>query len=112
MEGHFECNVEEKTFTHDMKTSNLPKMLQGLKEKKIDFTIKKKKFFGATNLETASVNLSPFGAHSVIEKNITLQGARVGVHLMIHKATRVKEYERIGGTKLGVGPILPPFKSM
>ena len=35
-----------------MQSANLAKMLHVLKDKKIDFTLKKKKFFGQDNLET------------------------------------------------------------
>jgi len=31
---------------------------------------------------------------------------------MIHKATRAKEYEKVAGTKLSVGPISRPFKTL
>ena len=78
----------------------MPKTLHGLKEKKIDFTLKKKKFFGKDNLETQSINLTPFGAQSVFTKNVTLQGARLDCTVMIHKSTRVKEFEKVPGKKL------------
>jgi len=32
--------------------------------------------------------------------------------LTIHKATRVKDYVQVAGKKIGVGPILPPFKTL
>ena len=90
----------------------MPKTLHGLKDRKIDFTIKKKKFFGADNLETQSLNLTPFGAHSVFSKHIELQGARLDCTVMIHKSTRVKEFEKVSGKKLSLGPIIPPFKTL
>ena len=53
-----------------------------------------------------------FGARSVIQKQVTIQGARFGVSLMIHKSTRVKEFEKVQGTKMVIGPILAPFKTL
>ena len=82
-----------------MASANINKVLTGLKDKKIDFTIKKKKFFGADNLETQSLSFTTFGAHSVLNKNVTLQGARLDVSIMIHKSTRVKELEKVQGKK-------------
>ena len=79
LSNQFPCDANEKTFIHNFDSANLDTMLLGLKEKKIDFTAKKKKFFGATDLETTSFNLTSFGAHSVFDKAITLQGARIGV---------------------------------
>ena len=32
--------------------------------------------------------------------------------MMIHKATRVKEYEKVAGKKMSLGPILAPFKTL
>ena len=52
LEGHIQCKDDTVTNKHRFNTANLAKMLHGLKDMKIDFTIKKKKFFGATNLET------------------------------------------------------------
>ena len=60
-----------------MNTANLAKMLHGIKDQKIDFTIKKKKFFGKNNLETQTLNLTTFGAHSVLDRHVELQGARL-----------------------------------
>ncbi len=79
LSNHFACDANEKTFMHTFDSANLASMLHELKEKEINFTIKKKKFFGATALETTSFNLSSFGAHSVFEKIITMQAARVSV---------------------------------
>ena len=95
-----------------MATGNLNKVLAGLKEKKIDFTMKKKKFFGQDNLETQSLSFTTFGAHSVLKKHVTLQGARLDAEIMIHKSTRVKEFEKVPGKKMTLGPILPPFKTL
>ena len=95
-----------------MATANLQKMLHGLKEGKIDFTIKKKKFFGANNLETQSLSLTTLGAHSVLDKHVMLQGARLNVQIMIHKSTRVKEFEKVAGKKLAIGQIMPPLKTL
>ena len=41
-----------------------------------------------------------------------LKGARLDVTVMIHKSTRVKEFEKVQGKKLSLGPILPPFKTL
>lgn len=110
--GHFNIKEESKTYKMSFATNDLPKTMQGLKEGKIDFTLKKKKFFGANNLETQSLSLTTFGAHSVMDKPVAILGQRLGVHMTIHKATRTKEYEKVPGKKLGVGPILPPFKTL
>ena len=47
IENNFPCSANEKTFKHDFKTANLTAMLQGLKEKRIEFTLNKKKCCGA-----------------------------------------------------------------
>ena len=74
-------------------------MLHSLKDKKIDFTLKKKKFFGKDNLESQSLNLTTLGAHSVLDKHVTIAGARLNVKITIRKATRTKEFEKVPGTK-------------
>ena len=70
--GHFPIKSGPVPTKHTFTTANLAKMLHGIKDKKIDFTLKKKKFFGADNLESVSLNLTSFGAHSVIERYVTL----------------------------------------
>ena len=55
VDGHFQCNAENQVFKHKFMGASLPKTLHGLKDKKIDFTMKKKKFFGQDNLETQSL---------------------------------------------------------
>ena len=74
-----------------------------LKERTLDFTLKKKKLFGANNLETKQIELRGFGSKSVVDKYVTLQGGRLSASVMIHKATRVKEYEKVPGKKKQVG---------
>lgn len=93
-------------------TNDLPKTLNGLKEGKIDFKLKKKKFFGKNTLDVQSLQLTTFGAHSVMEKSVQILGQKLAVHLMIHKATKTKEFEKVPGKKLGLGPTLPPFKTL
>ena len=68
-------------------------MLKELNKKTIDFCIKKNKFFGQTKLEEQSLNLTPLGMHSTFTKNVELQGARLGVTLMLHRAAKTKEFE-------------------
>lgn len=41
-----------------------------------------------------------------------MQGLRINIQMMLYKATRVKEYEKVPGTKLGISPLLPPFKTL
>lgn len=115
IEGHFDIKKQEDTLKHKFESANLTKMLWGLKEKQIIFKLKKKKgIFGFRNeeMETQSLNLTLFGANSMLEKHFTMQGHRVGIEMMLHKATRVKEYEKVEGTKLGLSPVLPPFKTL
>ena len=45
----------------------------------------------------------------MIDKHIKLSDARLGVQIMIHKATKVQEFEKVAGKKLAVGPILKPY---
>lgn len=112
LEGHFDIKHENNTKKYTFQTPNLAKVLHSLKEKKIDFTLKKKKFFGQDLLETQSLNLTTFGAHSILHKHVEIQGARFTVKMTIHKSTRTKEFEKVAGTKLTVGPIPTPFKTL
>ena len=112
LEGHFQIKDSSKKYKHTFETANLAKMLHGLKEGKVDFTLKKKKFFGANNLETQSVQLTSLGAHSVMEKHIALLGARLTCRVMIRKSTRTTEFEKVPGKQRTLGPIPPPFKTL
>lgn len=109
---HFGIKESEKVYKKRFATGNLQQCLHNLKTGKIDFTLKKKKFLGVNSLETVSLPLSNLGAHSTIDKYVTLQGVRLGVKIMIHKATRGKELEKVPGTKMGISPILRPFKTL
>ena len=57
-------------------------------------------------------NLHPLAASSTFERSLKEQGIRFIVELTIRKSTRVKEYEKVEGTKLGLSPVLPPFKTL
>ena len=48
----------------------------------------------------------------MLDRHVDIRGGRLNVHILIHKATRTKEYEKVAGTKMAVGPILPPFKTI
>ena len=74
-----------------------------LKERTLDFTLKKKKLFGSNNLETKQIELRGFNAKSVVDKYVMLQGGRLNASVMIHKATRAKEFEKVPGKKKQVG---------
>lgn len=62
--SHFDCSAGEKTYMMTMQTQNLKSVLANLRTRQIDFTIKKKKFFGKDNLESGSLKLTSFSSHS------------------------------------------------
>ena len=107
--GQMRTKKDTQTLKHQFVTSNLAKTLINLKAGEIEFRLKKKGCCGSTTLETQTLKLSGFGAISVIDKHIKLSDARLGVQIMIHKATKVQEFEKVAGKKLAVGPILKPY---
>lgn len=68
-------------------------MFDGLSKRQMSFCIKKKKFFGQTKLEEKPLALTALGQHSVLNRQIELQGARLTVGLMLNKPTKGKEFE-------------------
>ena len=72
MMGHFQIKDAEKTYKHAFPPQIAGKVLTKLKERRIDFTIKKKKLFGSTALETQAIELRGFNAKSVLDKYVTL----------------------------------------
>lgn len=66
--------------------------------------------FYKTVLDTQSVKMSGFGTKSVIEKTINIEGAQLTVGLMLYRATRVKEMERVPDKKKAIDTIPPSFK--
>lgn len=51
-------------------------------------------FFYKTSLDNQQVKLTQLGSKSVVQKTIALEGAKVNITIMVHKATKTKEMER------------------
>jgi hypothetical protein len=90
----------------------LPQILKSLKEKELNLVLKKSKMGGfiKSDIDTATVKMTPCGTNATFEKTISLGGAKLSVEISMHKACNKKQMEEATVKKPGVSAILPPYE--
>lgn len=117
-EGHYYTNdTEPKEFFHTLKssTNTFDNVWKKLKDCKVDFKLKKShtyRFWLKDIKEEKSISLASLNAKSVIEKDLTLEGAKISVQIMVHKSTKTKEMVTITSKEDCLGELVKPFRQV